>query len=42
MIKVECNEEAFEFANGITANEVIKKTYGKKSGAVAALVNNEQ
>ena len=30
MIKVECNEEAFEFANGITANEVIKKNLIKQ------------
>ena len=42
MIKVECNGEVLEFSNEISANEVIKKTYGKKSGAVAALVNNEQ
>ena len=42
MIKVECNGEVLEFYNKISANEVIKKAYGKKSGAIAALVNNEQ
>ena len=42
MIKVECDGAMHEFPNETSANEVIKKVYGKKSGAVAALVNNEQ
>ena len=42
MIKVECDGEVLEFSNEISANEVIKKAYGKKSGAVAALVNDEE
>ena len=42
MIKVDCNGATHEFPNKTSANEVIKKVYGKKSGVVAALVNNEQ
>ena len=42
MIKVECNDEVHEFSSEISVDKVIKKVHGKKSGAVAALVDNEQ
>ena len=41
MIKVECNNEMHEFSSEISVGGVIKKIYGKKSGAIAALVDNE-
>ena len=40
MITVEVGaDEPHEYASGITAGEVIKNVHGRKSGAVAALVN---
>ena len=42
MIKVECNGAVHEFGKETIVSEVIKKVYGKKSGAVAAIVNDEQ
>ena len=42
MIKVECGEALHEFPAKTSVGEVIKKVYGKKSGAIAALVNNEE
>ena len=42
MIKVECDGTVQEFPAQITAGKVIKEVYGKKTGAVAALVNNEE
>ena len=42
MIKVKCNGAVHEFPAKISAGEVIKKVYGKKSGAVAALINDEE
>ena len=42
MIKVKCDEAVHEFPVKISAGEVIKKVYGKKSGAVAALINDEE
>ena len=31
-----------EYASGITVGEIVRNAYGKKSGAVAALVNGEE
>ena len=42
MIKVECNGGVHEFSSETTVGKVIKKVYGKKSGAIAALVNDEE
>ena len=42
MIKVRCDGAVHEFPAKISAGEVIKKVYGKKSGAVAALINDEE
>ena len=42
MIKVKCDGAVHEFPAQTSAGKVIKKVYGKKSGAVAALVNNEE
>ena len=42
MIKVECDGALREFPDKIGVGEVIKEVYGKKSGAIAALVNNEE
>jgi len=40
MIEVKCGDEVHNFPEGISAGEVIKEISGKKSGAIAALVNN--
>ncbi len=43
MISVEVGEgDAHEYASGISAGEVIKNVHGRKSGAVAALVDGEE
>ena len=42
MIEVECNGEVHKFQNEVSANDVVKKIYGKNSDAVAALVDEEQ
>ena len=42
MIKVKCDGAVHEFPAQTSAGKVIKKVYGKKSGAVAALVNDEE
>ena len=43
MITVEVGAEAVhEYARGITAGEVIANVHGRKSGAVAALVDGEE
>ena len=42
MIKVECDGAVHEFPTEISAGNVIKELYGKKSGAIAALVNEEE
>ncbi len=43
MISVDVGEgEAHEYASGISAGEVIKNVHGRKSGAVAALVDGEE
>jgi threonyl-tRNA synthetase len=43
MISVDVGEDApHEYASGISAGEVIKNVHGRKSGAVAALVDGEQ
>ena len=42
MIKVECGEALHEFPAKTSVGEVVKKVYGKKSGAIAALVNDEE
>ena len=42
MIKVECNGGVHEFSSETTVGKVIKQVYGKKSGAIAALVNEEE
>ena len=42
MIKVECDGIAHDFPEKITVGDVIKKIHGKKSGAIAALVNNDE
>jgi len=43
MIKVKINdEEIHEYASGITAGEVLDNIYGKRSGAVAAIVDGIQ
>ena len=40
MIKVEIGDDQIhEYASGITAGEVLENVYGKKSGAVAAIVD---
>ena len=39
MIEVKCGDEVHNFPEGISAGEVIKEISGKKSGAIAALVN---
>ena len=41
MIKVECGEAIHEFPAKTSVGKVIKEVYGKKSGAIAALVNGE-
>ena len=40
MIGVECDDGVHDFPEGISAGEAIKEIYGKKSGAIAALVNS--
>jgi len=43
MISVDVGEEVpHEYASGISAGEVIKNVHGRKSGAVAALVDGEE
>mgnify|MGYP002831629962 CR=1 FL=1 len=42
MIEVECDDGVHDFPEGISAGEAIKEIYGKKSGAIAALVNDEE
>ena len=42
MIKVECDGAVHEFPTEISAGKVIKELYGKKSGAIAALINEEE
>ena len=42
MIKVECDDAVHEFPVEISVGKVIKEVYGKKSGAIAALVNDEE
>ena len=42
MIKVECGGAVHEFPPEITAGKVIKELYGKKSGAIAALIDEEE
>jgi len=42
MIKVECDGAVHEFPTEISAGKVIKELYGKKSGAIAALVDEEE
>ena len=42
MINVECGESIHEFTAKTSVGEVIKEVYGKKSGAIAALVNDEE
>ncbi len=43
MISVDVGEgEAHEYASGISVGEVIKNVHGRKSGAVAALVDGEE
>ncbi len=42
MIKVEYNEAVHDFPDGINVGDVIKTIHGKKSNAIAALVDNEQ
>lgn len=42
MIEVECNDGVHDFPKGISAGEVVKEIHGKKSGAIAALVNGEE
>ena len=42
MIKVECDGAIHEFSAKMRVGEVIKQIHGKKSGAIAALVNGEQ
>ena len=43
MIAVDVGDEgAHEYARGISAGEVIKNVHGRKSGAVAALVDGEE
>ena len=41
MIEVKCDGAVHEFSANISAGKVIKEVYGKKSGAIAALVNDE-
>jgi len=42
MIKVECGGAVHEFPDKISVGKVIKEVHGKKSGAIAALVNDEE
>ena len=42
MIEVECDDGVHDFPKGISAGEVVKEIHGKKSGAIAALVNGEE
>ncbi len=42
MIEVKCNDEIHNFPEEISAGEVIKEIFGKKSGAIAALINHEE
>ena len=42
MIKVECGGAVHEFPTKISVGNVIKEVHGKKSGAIAALVNDEE
>jgi threonyl-tRNA synthetase len=43
MISVDVGEDSHhEYASGISVGEVIRNVHGKKSGAVAAMVNGEQ
>ena len=42
MIEVKCDDKIHNFPEEISAGEVIKKIFGKKSGAIAALVNHEE
>ena len=43
MISVDVGEdEEHEYASGISVGEVIKNVHGRKSGAVAALVDGEE
>ncbi len=43
MISVDIGDgESHQYASGITAGEVIHNVHGKKSGAVAAVVDGEE
>ena len=42
MIEVKCDDKIHNFSEEISAGEVIKEIFGKKSGAIAALVNHEE
>ena len=42
MIKVECDGAVHEFPDKIRVGKVIKEVHGKKTGAIAALVNDEE
>ena len=42
MIEVKCDNGVHDFPKGISAGEVVKEIHGKKSGAIAALVNGEE
>jgi threonyl-tRNA synthetase len=43
MIRVEIGDDQIhEYASGITAGEVLENVYGKKSGAVAAIVDGQE
>ena len=42
MIEVKCDDGVHDFPKGISAGEVVKEIHGKKSGAIAALVNGEE
>ncbi len=42
MIEVECDDGVHDFPKGISAGEVVKEIHGKKSGAIAVLVNGKE
>ena len=42
MIEVECDDGVHDFPKGISAGEAVKEIHGKKSGAIAVLVNDEE
>ena len=42
MIKVEYNNAVHDFPEGISVGDVIKKIHGRKSNAIAALVDKRQ